>query len=330
MKQIKKAIVALDYPADELDAICEALGADDIVRCSSRDTDIIAASLADAQVAILGRPVKQIEKLAGPDLNWIHCDLAGLDSMYTPKLAENTQLVVTNSAGRSSKSLAEHVIMFMLALTYRINEIGDARKQRQWDMPFLKGARAMAGQTVGILGVGSIGKELAARCKAFDMKILGYGRSSGSVPGFDNVYLGREGLENVIRQSDFLVTALPLTDETFHLIGENELAQMKQSAYLINISRGAVVDECALVESLKNGRIAGAGLDTFECEPLPAGSPFWEMNQVVMTPHVTPQQTDKHEYSLELILKNIQAYREGRPMSNQYRPYYGFSGFDRR
>lgn len=326
MRQIKKAIIAIDFPAPELDEMVRLMDAEEIVRCASTETEVIEEALKTAEIAILGRPVKHCEQLMGPDMKWLHCDAAGLDFLYTPELAKRADVVVTCSSGRSSKALSEHVLMFMLALNYRVNEIREARKTCTWSMPFLQSAKALVGQTIGILGVGSIARELAPRCKALEMRTIGYAKTSKRVEGIDELYYNEEGLLEVIRQSDFLVSALPLTDETYHLLNEDRLSQMKPSAYLVNISRGAVIDESAMIDCLKRGGIAGAGLDTFEQEPLGADSPLWNMDNVIMTPHVTPPQPDKHEVSLNVILNNITAYREERELGNQYKPYYSFSG----
>lgn len=326
MKQIQKAIIAIDYPEQELDEMARLMDAAELVRCRSTDTDIITAALKDAEIAILGRPIKDCSRLIGPNLRWLHCDAAGLDSIYTPDMAQNEHVCVTCSSGRSSKALAEHVLMFMLSLNYHLNEVHEARKSESWSMPFLGTAKALTGQTVGILGVGSIARELAPRCKALEMRTIGYAKATKAVTGIDELYYGEAGLESLIRQSDFLVSTIPLTDETYHLLNKERLSWMKPGAYLVNISRGSVIDEQAMIQGLKDGTIAGAGLDTFEHEPLEAGSPLWHMDNVIITPHVTPPQPDKHEISLNVVLNNIAAYREDRKLSNQYKPYYSFSG----
>lgn len=273
----------------------------------------------------MGRPLKNCDQLMGPNMKWLHCDAAGLDFLYTPHMAEK-ELAVTCSSGRSSKALSEHVIMFMLSLNYRLNEVWKARQKETWSMPFLGSAKALTGQTAGILGAGSIGRELAPRLKALGMKTVGYDKIAGEVPGFDEIYNKKEELEGLIRQSDFLISVMPLTDETCHLINEERLSWLKPTAYVVNISRGSVIDEQALIQALENGAIAGAGLDTFEQEPLEKGSPLWKMEKVIMTPHVTPPQPDKYEVCLNVVLNNIAAYREERELSNQYKPYYSFSG----
>ena len=273
MRKINKAIVALDYCESDLHQICECLDAKESIFCSSGDSEIIMKNLADAEVAILTRPVKNINNVISPNMKWIHCDAAGLDMMYTPELSRRDGLTVTSASGRSSKALSEHVIMFMLALTYQLTKVQKKRIDHQWTMPFLNQSSALVGKTVGILGTGSIGKEVAVRCKAFEMNVLGYNKGNTTViDGFDHIFTGPDGLQKILTECDYLVCTLPLTDETYHLLNRDRFLQMKSSAYLINISRGAVIDEKELLECLDEGIIAGAGLDTFETEPLPANS----------------------------------------------------------
>lgn len=251
MRKIKKALIAIDFPDCELDEMVRRMEAQEVVRCASTETEVIEETLKTSEIAILGRPVKHCEQLIGAEMKWLHCDAAGLDFLYTPELAKREDVVVTCSSGRSSKALSEHVLMFMLALNYKVNEIREARKSCTWSMPFLQSAKALVGQTIGILGVGSIARELAPRCKALEMKTIGYAKTSKRVEGIDKLYYNEEGLLKVIRQSDFLVSALPLTDETYHLLNQERLSQMKPTAYLINISRGAIIDEKAMIDCLR-------------------------------------------------------------------------------
>ncbi len=326
MKNIKKAIISVDYPAAEIESMVHLMDTQNIVICGSKDTDQICHALKDCEVAVLGRTVKNIWKYVGESLRWLHCDAAGLDSIYSKALSENGKLTVTCSSGRSSKALAEHVIMFMLSLNYRLNYVWEARKNRQWKMDELADATALTGKNVGILGVGSIGRELASRCKALEMHTIGYARTTQCCEGFDEIVSGKGGLKHLVEESDFLVSTIPLTDETYHLIDAKMISFMKATAFLVNISRGSVIDEKAMIKALKEHRIAGAGLDTFEHEPLEYESMLWDLKNVILTPHFTPPQPDKHDISYQVILDNIIAYREGKELKNAYKSYYVYNG----
>lgn len=326
MKEINKAIVAIDFPETEVDEMVRLINAATVIRCSASDSDTIRANLKDAEIAILGKGLSGLVENLGPDMRWIHCDAAGLDFLFRPALADREEICVTCSSGRSSKALSEHVIMFMLALNYQVNNIWESRKRREYSMPFLSTAKALFGQSAGILGCGSIARELAPRLKALGMNTIGFAKSTTELNGMDKIYHEEEGLRELLTASDFIISTVALTDETYHLLNEERLSLLKPTSYVVNISRGSIIDEPALIKCLREGKIAGAGLDTFEQEPLGKESPLWTLPNVMMTPHVTPPQPDKHEVSLKVILDNIRNYRNEEPLRNVYKSYYRFSG----
>jgi phosphoglycerate dehydrogenase-like enzyme len=281
----------------------------------------IAAALERADVAVLAGDLDE-RFLQAPMLRWIHCDHAGLNRSARPEVFARG-LLVTSSAGRSSPVLAEHAILFMLALAYRFPAFLDAQRRHQWGIPDQDRLRGLYGRTVGLVGLGHTGTELALRCKALGMRVLGYRRGAAPPPpGVDVVYSAARGetIEPLLRQSDFVVLAVPLSDATHHLIGARELEQLKPGAYLVNMARGAVIDEDALLAALRSGRLAGAGLDTFAQEPLPPDSPLWDAPNVLITPHTTPQVPDRTGRSLDTIEENVRRYRAGQTMLNLLRP----------
>jgi phosphoglycerate dehydrogenase-like enzyme len=251
-------------------------------------------------------------------LRWVHCDKAGLDGSASPEVFSRG-LLITGSGGRSDPALAEHAIFFMLSLAYDSSALLAAQGARRWRMPHKNALRALYGRTVGILGLGHIGSALASRCKALGMHVLGYRRRHSEPPdGVDRVYSVERGdsLLPLLKECDFLALALPLTDATHGLIGAAELRHMKPSAFIINIARGALVDEIALRTALKEGRLAGAGLDVFSVEPLPRNSPLWTTPKVLITPHATPRLEDRTERSIEIIAENARRFRSGQSMLN--------------
>jgi len=260
--------------------------------------------------------------LSAPRLKWVHCDHSGIERSATP-LPDGNSMMITGSAGRSSPALAEHALLFMLALSYNFPAFLDAQRSRRWGFPGMNRLRGLYGKTAGIIGMGHTGKELALRAAAFGMHVIGYRRKALDPPqGVESVYSTENGdrLDRVLRSADFVVLAVSLNDETRHLISSRELEMMKPTAYLINISRGLVVDEDALADALLNRRIAGAGLDVFETEPLPADSLLWQTPSTLITPHVTPQVPDRTGRSLDIIEENLRRFLAGDELLNQLRP----------
>ena len=321
MPDITYVLATVPYTGGHLARLREAFSPAEVIQLRRGDATGIAAALERAEVAVLAGDLDE-RFLEAPRLRWIHCDHAGLNKSARPEVFEKG-LLVTSSAGRSSPVLAEHAILFMLALAYRFPAFLEAQRRHQWGIPDQDSLRGLYGRTVGIVGLGNTGGELAARCKAMGMRVLGYRRSDAPPPaGVDHVFSAARGagLDALLRESDFVVLAVPLSDATHHLIGARELQLMKQSAYLVNMARGAVVDETALLAALRDGEIAGAGLDTFEREPLPAESPLWDAPNTLITPHTTPQVPDRTGRSLEIIVENARRYRAGEPLLNLLRP----------
>ena len=290
----------------------------------TRDPDEIVRTLARAEVAVLASDLDN-RFADAPSLRWVHCDHAGLEKSARPWVFER-ELLVTSSSGRSAPALAEHAIVFMLAWAYRFPRFLDAQREHLWGIEGQDSLRGLIGRTVGIVGLGNTGREVATRAKAFGMRVLGYRRSAEDVPNADRVYAAERGesLDDLLRESDFVVLATSLSDATYRLLGARELGLLKDGAVLVNMARGGVVDEAALIEELRRGRIY-AGLDVFEHEPLPPDSPLWDLPNVLVTPHATPRVPDRTGRSLEIIEENARRYRAGEPLLNLLRPEDRFS-----
>lgn len=322
MPKISCVLTTLGYEPDRMALIRKACGADEFIQVDRGDGHGIAAALEEADVALLASDDLDERHLSAPRLRWIHCDHAGLNRSARPEVFEKG-LLVTGSAGRSSPALAEHAIFFMLSLAYNFSALYEAQREHRWGIPHQEQLRGLYGKTLGIVGLGHTGKELAARARSLGMSVIGFRRQFVEPPpGVDVVYCTDRGdpLEPLLRESDFVVLAVSLSNATFHLISSHEFELMKPTAYLINVARGEVVDQEALVSALRSERIAGAGLDTTTPEPLPPESPLWEMPRVFITPHLTPQVPDRTGRSLQIILENIERYRSGQPLLNQLMP----------
>jgi len=190
------------------------------------------------------------------------------------------------------------------------------------------GGRELAGQTLGVVGMGNIGRRIARLGRAFGMRVIGVRRSFASAgaaqdPDLDRSYAPGE-LHELLGQADYLVLAVPLTAKTERLMGEAELRAMKANAYLINIARGRVIDEPALIKALREGWIAGAGLDVAETEPLPSNNPLYSMPNVILTPHVAGLSVHYERRLAELFAENLRRYRAKEPLNNLFDPTRGY------
>jgi phosphoglycerate dehydrogenase-like enzyme len=313
--------VARDLPfeAGHWQRLQEAIGSDRMLLVDTKDPSAVSAALAQAEIAILSGDLDD-RHVRAPKLKWVHCDHAGLTKSARPEVFERG-LEVTGSAGRSGPALAEHVMMFSLMLCSRYPDLYDAQKRHEWHRtPGMMDLRALYGRTIGILGMGHTGVALASRAKAFDMRVLGYRRRDlAPPPGVDRMYSADkgEGIDEILEQADILALVLNLSDATYRMIGREQLARMKTSAIIVNLSRGGVIDQDAMIEALKEGRLAGAGLDVTTPEPLPADHPLWNTPNVLITPHFTAALPDKVDRSVEVITENFRRYRAGEPLLNR-------------
>lgn len=258
----------------------------------------------------------------GANVRWLHTASAGTDHVITPLIREKRGLVITDSGPAYEIAIGEFVLAWMLAVTRRLPLLWEWQREKRWEWLTQD---ELYGKTVGIIGLGPIGRGIAQRSKAFGMKTMGLRRRPIAVEGVDEALTGPEGLRRVLAESDFVVLAAALTAQTRAIIGAAELAQMKNSAWLINIARGEVVDQDALLQALQAGSIAGACLDVFEKEPLPQDHPFWEMDNVLIAPHSSSGwSAGLHERQKSIFLDNLQRFVKGEPLENVVDPAMGY------
>lgn len=318
MAEIREVLLTVPFPKPQMEAMVQALAPAKVYIADAKDTKAIGEALQTAEVAILSGDIND-QIMTGQHLRWVHCDHSGLTHSARPEVFERG-IAVTGSAGRSAPTLAEHAILFMLALTYDVTALIDLQRGHQWGgLPGYNDRRGLFGKTAGIVGVGHTGKALAERLKAMGMHVLGYRRRAEAAACVDTMYVKDKGdsLMPLLEQSDYVILTTQLSDETHHMIGHEQLGKMKNSAYLVNMCRGGVVDEKALIRALKDGQIAGAGIDTTEVEPLPKESELWDAPNLMITPHNTPTVPDRWQRSLEIITENIRRYRGNEPLQNQ-------------
>ncbi len=319
-RRMDKVLVTVQYPPHHFDRMSKVFAPAELLVVDKHDDEAMQAALEVADAAVIEGDLDE-RFWQAPKMKWVHCDHAGLNGSARPEVFERG-LLVTGSSGRSAPVLAEHVMLFALLHVYQYANFYEAQKKHQWGVPGYEQLRGLYGKTMGIIGLGHTGKELAVRASAFGMRVLGYRHSAGSPPpSVDQLYSAAAGdsLDTLLQESDIVALAVPLSDDTHHLIGEKELQLMKPTACLINMARGAVVDEAALVKALHDGEIGGAGLDTFVQEPMPADDPLWDAPNTYITPHCTPAVPDRIGRSLDVICENAVRFREGRELLNLLR-----------
>jgi D-2-hydroxyacid dehydrogenase (NADP+) len=244
---------------------------------------------------------------AAPKLRWIGALTTGTDHLRT--LAIPGDVVITSARGLSATPVAEYTMMVMLAFVKRLPFILTNQRNNFWT--HTRG-NTLEGRTVTIVGAGAIAEALAKRAGAFGMHVTGVSAGRTEVPGFDDVY-PRERLAEAAALADFLVVLVPQTEATRNLIDARVIAAMKPDAYVINVARGGVIDADALLAALRAGRLAGAALDVFAPEPMPADSPFWSMENVIVSPHTAGDAWEIYTLALPLMATNVQAMIDGRP-----------------
>lgn len=279
----------------------------------------LRALLQEAEIVFCGYEVRRSADLIGraPNLRWLHTVAAGVEDLLQAGLGKGSY-VFTNGSGPHAISMGEFVLLQMLMLAKAAPRFLRNQIAGKWERVY---GIELYGTTVGIVGLGDIGMAVAERAKPFGCRVLATRRSvqakQVNVGPVDELLPPSE-LPYLLQESDFVVLAVPLTKETYHLLNAAMLRRMKPTAYLINVARGAVVDEAALIEALRSGSIAGAALDVFEQEPLPPESPLWGMENVIITPHISPNPYSEpfQRRQVDLFKENLRRYLAGEPLLN--------------
>jgi phosphoglycerate dehydrogenase-like enzyme len=329
-------------------------------RYRSRDLERIRAAAPGARIVsvsvegLADGPVEDVEVMLrgwlssdafdrilarAPRLSWVHSATSGVERALTASALERG-VVVTNARGVFSRPIAEYVLMMILAVSRRLPQLLELQRERTWQP--LEGAE-LRDVTVGIVGLGSIGRAVGALASAFGCRVIAVRRradrddahdgSEATVatddgPSFGEVMLDRVGgpemLPELLGESDFIVLAAPLTPETEDMIDAATLARVKPGAWLINVARGRLVDERALLRALRDGPLGGAVLDTFRDEPLPPMSSFYDLPNVIVTPHTAWSSGRVLDRSVELFCDNLRRYAAGEPLLNVVDPTAGY------
>lgn len=250
-----------------------------------------------------------------PNLRWQHTPSAGVDHILSSPLFLEREIVLTNSAGIYAIPIAEFVMTLILNHAKQFAAVRSLQAQHRWQQNIGFSFTELTNAKLLIIGAGGIGQAIATRASAFGMHVWGSRRHTEPLPGFERI-VGTEEWRSLLPEADYVVVAIPLTPQTRGIIDAAVLRSMRSSAYLINIARGAVVNQADLLNALEENWISGAGLDTFDPEPLPADSPLWSLSNVTVSPHCSGFSPQNDQRIVELFLDNLMRYRSGQPLRN--------------
>ena len=326
MSDTPKILTEVEFDSASLQKLREAAQTDITV---ITDRQELLKALHDADI-FCGFAIPDNVLEIAPHLRWIQYSGAGLDRLPpTGLLAPESRVIVTRASGVHITQISEYVFGSMLMFNRSWPQMLDLQHRHIWPRHHQEqhlAQRELAGRTLGIVGLGSIGRGIAHLGRAFGMKLIASRFSAHpgeSDPDVDTLYT-MDQLHTLLNQSDYVVLAVPLTEKTEKLIGEAELQAMQHHAYLVNIARGRVIDEPALIRALQEGWIAGAGLDVAIEEPLPPESPLFDAPNLILSPHISGASDYYNVRLADLFAENLQRYRAGQPLRNQYDPAKGY------
>jgi phosphoglycerate dehydrogenase-like enzyme len=327
-----RILSTIGLTSDQRQLLDQAAGGAQIVdrRCRSQ-AEMVEAAQGGCDVYFGFRAPDELMRRS-PDLKWIQLLSAGADHILRGVLAERATVAVTTASGIHSTPIAEYTIGSMLAWAHGLHVTMRAQIRGEWqrNSQFMDSVDSLRGKTLGVIGYGSIGRETARIGQALGMTVLALKRNpqdrrdagwnppavgdpEGRIP---EQWFGPEDCEAIMRASDFITVTLPMTPLTQGFIGAREIAAMRGNAYIVNIGRGEVIDQNALIEALREKRIGGAGLDVFAREPLEADSPLWNLENVILTPHMSGAFKGYNSACCDLFAANLRRYRSGEPLFN--------------
>ena len=299
---------------DELKAFPET------VLSRARDPATLAAAMAEAEILITSNRLYtadngRIVRANAGKLKWIQFTTSGIDKAQAVGLPSG--VVVTNSSGLRAFAVAEHAFALMLGLLRRLREAEDGRRAQEWRRDEISPSTDnLNGKHMVLIGLGAIGQDIARKAKAFDMTVTGISRTKDRIPNVDRIR-PRDELQAAAADADIVMVAAISDAETAKILSRAVIGALKPTAYVINIARGEMTDEPALIEALQTGKIAGAGLDVAVTEPLPAGHPYWTLPNVLLTPHMAGAggQGDSHAGFIRIFMDNLRRWVEKRPLN---------------
>lgn len=271
---------------------------------------------------LMGFPLTQEQVLHGsPRLKWVQLTNSPGDALGPLVAALSRGVRITSAASMRAPQVAEHAVALILALVRRIDAAVLAQQEHRWgQFEIAAGMRSLMGSTVGIVAVGSVGQEIAQRVKAFGVRVVATRRNPANAYEYVDQMLPTDRVGELLSQSDIVVVAAPRLPSTRNMIGKREFATMKSNCLLVDVGRGSVINEPAMIDALRKGRIAGAGLDAFDAEPLPPDSALWSTPNVIITPHVSSVSPDYWSRAAEIVTGNLERLTQGQPLVDEVTP----------
>jgi phosphoglycerate dehydrogenase-like enzyme len=301
---MKTNLLILDSNAEEYKSALEPEFPDLVIRPCKTESEV--GDFIEKARILLTFSISDALIRKAVNLDWIQALGTGVDSILgLPSLPNG--VLLTSTRGIHGPQMSELAMLLMLALTRRFPDTVRNQDKAVWDRwP----GELLWQKKAGILGLGAVGEEIARKCKAFGMTVYGINRSKKPADAVDRLF-GLDGLLTVAREVDYFIVVVPFTSETHGMVGAEVISAMKPGAFLLNLARGPVVDEKALIHALESGTLAGAALDVFDEEPLPKNHPFWQMKNVIVTPHVGGTSTSYVTQVLPIFQENLRRYLKG-------------------
>ncbi|MBH1940807.1 D-2-hydroxyacid dehydrogenase [Mobilitalea sibirica] len=284
-----------------------------MISLNVRKHDEVTMEMVQKAEIIFGWPSKEQLREA-KNLKWLHLPSAGADRFVDKESYCNKEIVLTNSSGVFGLPIAEHVFAMILSYNRKLQEYAYQKAERKWQG--VSGERDFYGSTIGIIGMGDIGTEVAKRAKVWGANVLGIKRTITETPEYVDRIYSTEEIDKVLAESDYIVLALPSTPKTQEIISEEKLKIMKSDAFIINVGRGSLINQEALIKALKEGWIGGAGIDVTTPEPLPEDNPLWELPNVIITPHSSGGSPSNDKRRMNIFLDNLNRYLKHQPLRN--------------
>ncbi|ELZ20794.1 Glyoxylate reductase (NADP(+)) [Haloterrigena salina JCM 13891] len=279
------------------------------------DLPLEVGVIGDDEIAACDAAVTLEHREAFLEVDWVHSIQAGVDRFPFGEF-EADDVILTNSTGIHDRWVGETVAGYLLSFARRLHDHVANQQERRWDQPEWDEGFTLSGTTACVLGTGTLGSGVAEVLGSLGVRVTGVRRSAEPVPGFEEVY-ATDNLLEAVADAEFVIVTLPLTDETRHLVDADVFEAMREDAYFVNVGRGPVVDEAALIDALESETIEGAALDVFETEPLPEESPLWELDEVIVTPHCAAFTEDYFRAVGDIVRENVSRLESGEEFYNR-------------
>ncbi|MTI49186.1 phosphoglycerate dehydrogenase [Sporosalibacterium faouarense] len=304
-----KALFTYDYGNEKMDKI-RNLGYE--ITYQHEKSVKYNSNLNDIEILVCYNPFNTLDITKMKGLKWIQLSSIGIDQ--TPKeYLQKSGIVLTNNRGGYSIPMGEWIVMKSLEMLKNSRDMYDRQRNKKWKMD--TSILEIYGKTIGFIGTGSIAKEAAKRFQGFGANIFGLNTSGSDTEYFDKCFK-RDDFHKLLALSDVVILTIPYTENTHHMFNDNAFSHMKKNSYLINVSRGSIIDEKSMIKNLENGKISGAALDVFEEEPLSKDNPLWDMKNVIVTPHNSWVSEMRNTRRYNMIYENMKRYINGEDLIN--------------